>query len=62
LRWVSLEFSFGLRYAWENWDENRTEHQAGAAETDREVRYGRATSFQDFGWDGFSSLAFIFWI
>jgi hypothetical protein len=62
LRWLSLEFSFGLRYAWENWDESSVVQHAGVPEVDRENRHGKANSFTDFGWEGLSSLAFIFWL
>jgi hypothetical protein len=61
-RWLTVEFSFGLRYAWERWDESTVEQNAGAPDPDRVERDGEGSSFQDFGWDGLSSLAFVFWL
>ena len=58
---LSCEFSFGLRYVWEHWDQTITETWAGVDEADRNFTQGRGRKFQDFGWEGVASLGFILW-
>jgi hypothetical protein len=58
---LSCEFSFGLRYVWENWDQTINNTWAGISGVDRNLTKGEGHSFQDFGWDGAASLSFILW-
>ena len=60
--WVDCEFSFGLRYVWENWDQSVTSTWAGVEQPDHTGTDGDGHRFQDFGWEGVSSLAFVFWL
>lgn len=60
-RHLTCEFSFGLRYVWENWDQKVTSTWAGIHEPDRNLTQGSGNRFQDFGWDGAGSLSFILW-
>jgi hypothetical protein len=62
VRWLTVEFSFGLRYAWERWDETTVTQPAGVPDPDRRERDGETSSFRDFGWEGLGSLAFLFWL
>lgn len=59
--WLTCEFSFGLRYVWEEWDQHTTATWAGMEESDRTSADGTGNRFQDFGWEGVSSLGFLFW-
>lgn len=60
--WFSCEFSFGLRYVWEDWDQDSTSTWAGVEEPDRSASDGSGNLFQAFGWEGVSSLGFVFWL
>ncbi len=59
--WLGLEFSFGLRYVWQQWDQSATWTWAGVEAPDSSAASGTGNRFQDFGWEGISSLGFIFW-
>ncbi len=61
-RRLSLEFSYGLRYTWENWDETWVRQRPGQTTPDRDELDGEASRFSDFGWEGLASLAFIIWL
>lgn len=58
---LTIEMSFGLNFAWESWDQTTTRTWAGIEGQSREITSGHGRSFQDFGWEGLSSLQFIFW-
>ena len=59
---LSCEFSFGLRYVWEDWDQKVTMTWAGVEDPDRNLTEGSGHRFQDFGWEGVASLGFILWL
>ena len=59
---LSCEFSFGLRYVWERWDQKITTTWAGIEDPDHSLTEGHGRLFQDFGWEGTTSLGFILWL
>lgn len=59
---LTIEMAFGLRFNWESWEQTQLESQAGTDGHDRTITDGHGRSFDDFGWDGVTSLQFIFWL
>lgn len=60
--WLTCEFSFGLRYVWEDWDQETKATWAGVEDADFTESDGTGNRFGDFGWEGVSSLGFLFWL
>jgi len=58
---LTIEMGFGLNFTWESWDQTMTQTWAGIEGESVMVTTGHGRSFQDFGWEGLSSLQFIFW-
>jgi hypothetical protein len=58
---LTVEFAFGLRFLWESWDETSERTFAGVEGADRSSASGHGRAFQDFGWEGASSLQVFLW-
>jgi|GEM_PF-1851202 len=59
---LTIEMAFGLQFVWENWDQKSSQTWAGVPGRDYHETSGNGSHFQDFGWEGLSSLQFIFWL
>ncbi len=57
----TVETSFGLQFTWDSWDQTLVSSYAGGEGTQREITAGHGRSFSDFGWEGLTSLEFVFW-
>jgi hypothetical protein len=58
---LTIETAFGLNFSWDNWHQRSVATYAGFPEADVIELDGHGRSFADFGWEGFSSLQFMFW-
>jgi len=58
---VTIELAVGLNFIWESWDQTTERTLAGVETGDYTVDSGHSRSFEDFGWQGASSLQFFFW-
>lgn len=58
---LTIETAFTLRFSWENWDQVVGESWAGFDDEVVTSTSGHGRSFSDAGWEGTSSLQFLFW-
>ncbi len=58
---LTIEWALGLAYSWDDWDQTTIRTYAGVSGADRTITDGDSSWFQDFGWEGATSLQFFFW-
>ena len=58
---MTVELAVGLNFIWESWDQATERTYAGVDGADTSVDNGHSGAFEDFGWEGASSLQFFFW-
>lgn len=58
---LTVELALGLRFSWESWERTTDRTAAGVTDADHTVENGHSRSFEDFGWQGASSLQFLVW-
>ncbi len=58
---LTIELAMGLNFIWESWEQETERRYAGVLGEDRSLDEGHSRAFEDFGWEGASSLQFFFW-
>lgn len=58
---MTVELAVGLNFVWESWEQTTEQSYAGVGGSDQSADSGHSRSFEDFGWEGASSLQFFFW-
>ncbi len=58
---MTIELAVGLNFVWESWDLTTERVYASTPGSDTSADSGYSRGFEDFGWDGVSSLQFFFW-
>jgi len=61
LDFLTVELAIGLNFIWESWERTTDRTTAGVGAADHTVENGHSRTFEDFGWQGASSLQFMVW-